>query len=123
MRVICLRATAVLCVFFMFFSCYSRVNAQPFMQNPSGRNTTSLDGKWQIIIDWYGLRYDEIGRDAGPRGKHHFVESGFSDDLTLRVPGDWNSQLPELKYYEGTVCYRRTFDYHKRDGHRVFLYF
>jgi beta-glucuronidase len=39
------------------------------------------------------------------------------------VPGDWNTQRPELLFYEGTVWYKRDFDYVVKPGRRVFLWF
>jgi beta-glucuronidase len=43
---------------------------------------------------------------------------------TLNVPGDWNSQDPVFLYYEGTVWYKKTFDYSKKDtSNKLFLYF
>lgn|GEM_PF-3925713 len=42
---------------------------------------------------------------------------------TTAVPGDFNSQTPELKHYEGNVWYRRFFTAKKDKDHRQFLYF
>jgi beta-glucuronidase len=39
------------------------------------------------------------------------------------VPGDWNSQEDRLFYYEGTVWYRRTFDFAATPERRVFVNF
>ena len=40
------------------------------------------------------------------------------------VPGDWNSQDNKLLYYEGTIWYRRLFDYKKSaPDNRVFIHF
>ena len=43
--------------------------------------------------------------------------------MRLNVPGDWNSQYPELKFYEGTMWYARHFDASQEPGKRYFLYF
>lgn len=37
------------------------------------------------------------------KGNADFFEYAFESGLRLNVPGDWNSQLPELKYYEGLL--------------------
>jgi beta-glucuronidase len=62
-----------------------------------------------------------------PEGKTDFYEYSFTGGVRLDVPSDWNSQLPELKYYEGTVWYARRFDAppprYGKDGERLFLYF
>src|SRR5437773_3663214 len=51
-------------------------------------------------------------------------EHGYSDKYTLNVPGDWNSQAAKFLYYEGTVWYKRSFDFEKLNpSDRVFLYF
>jgi beta-glucuronidase len=43
---------------------------------------------------------------------------------SLRVPGDWNSQTPELLYYEGTVWYKKSFDYNlDKSSKRLYIYF
>lgn len=101
------------------------------------RRTTSLNGKWQYIVDpyetgFYDYRYKERRQgDAEaywnsdvPSNKLDRKEHGFIDKYTLRVPGDWNSQDPRFFYYEGTVWYKKVFDFHKSNaGNKVFLYF
>lgn len=115
------RYTLILLCFLLLPSGY--VEAQTFMQNVYSRKKESLQGKWQIIINWYDIKRDAIGKDQRPKGKTDFVEFDFTDALTLNVPGDWNSQRPELLYYEGTVCYKRNVKYEKRPDTRAFLYF
>jgi beta-glucuronidase len=97
----------------------------------------SLDGAWHTIVDPYdnGLvdyRNQPLPRgyfeDAKPKDKSDLVEYDFSRSPTLNVPGDWNTQRPELLYYEGTVWYERTFDWSCgrdcADGNRrIFLQF
>jgi beta-glucuronidase len=79
----------------------------------------SLDGVWHVIVDPYdnGLldyrnrpRPNGYFRDARPSDKSDLVEYDFDRSPTLKVPGDWNTQRPELLYYEGTVWYERKFD-------------
>lgn len=105
--------------------------------NVPGRKTISLNGAWQYIIDpyetgFYNYRYEE--RWAGdpeaywnsdiPKNKSERKEHGYAKDRTLQIPGDWNSQQKQLLYYEGTVWYKKSFDYKKWDTHRkVYLYF
>jgi beta-glucuronidase len=101
------------------------------------RNTTSLDGKWQYIVDpyetgFYDYRYKEMRENSPsaywnsdkPRNKSDLKEYGYSNKYTLKVPGDWNSQDPKSLYYEGTVWYKKAFDFQKRNpSDRVFIYF
>ena len=41
----------------------------------------------------------------------------------LNFPGDWNTQSDQLFFYEGTVWYRKTFDYQRLPNTRLFVYF
>jgi beta-glucuronidase len=107
---------------------------QSFSQiiNVQNRKTTSLNGQWEIIIDpyetgLYDYRHEEISQgfflNQKPADKTDRIEYGFDKSQYLNVPGDWNSQKPELLYYEGTVWYRKLFDYHLKPGKRLFLWF
>jgi len=51
------------------------------------------------------------------------VEYDFDACPTMRVPGDWNTQDEQLFLYEGTVWFKRDFDYTPREGQRALLYF
>ena len=100
------------------------ITAQQTMTNVYGRNYQSLNGKWDAIIDLYDHgRESQIYLDKKPQGKNDFYEYSFENGLRLNVPSDWNSQLPELKYYEGTIWYARRFDATKEIDKRLFLYF
>ena len=100
------------------------VSAQNFMTNVYGRNYQSLNGKWEAIVDLYDQgRKNKIFLNKKPEGKTDFHEYSFENGLRLNVPSDWNSQMPELKYYEGTIWYARKFDVHKESTKREFLYF
>src|SRR5882757_5158063 len=110
---------------------------QGLITNIPARHTQNLDGKWQYIIDpyetgFYDYRFKErreSDREAYwssdiPDNKSDRKEHGYIDKYTLNVPGDWNSQSPVFTYYEGTVWYKKSFDYKKPSIHcRVFLYF
>ncbi len=97
--------------------------AQELITNVYGRNCESLNGKWEAIIDQYDQgRKNKIFLNKKPENKVDFYEYSFDGGLRLNVPSDWNSQMLELKYYEGTVWYARHFNAPK-DMERVFLYF
>ena len=97
--------------------------AQTSMGNVFGRKLTSLNGKWNIIIDPNDAgERNGIGRLAKAKGKTDFFEYSFDASPTLNVPGDFNSQMPELTYYESTVWYKKSFHYKKSDK-RLFLHF
>ena len=98
--------------------------AQNLITNVYGRDIRSLNGKWNVIIDLYDQgRGMKVYRNQSPKGATDFYEYSFKGGLRLNVPGDWNSQMPELKYYEGTVWYARHFDAKRLVDKRQFLYF
>ncbi|MES1219857.1 MAG: glycoside hydrolase family 2 TIM barrel-domain containing protein [Bacteroidota bacterium] len=102
------------------------VQSQQLLTNPEGRNYTRLNGKWQIIIDPYDAGagdWKPVWRDQPATGKTDFYEYKFIEANTLEVPGDWNSQNRELKYYEGTIWYKKTIRYQKKANKKLFLYF
>lgn len=110
----------------LILSClfFSDLSAQQTLVNVYGRKLQSLNGKWDAIIDLYAQgRGNKIYLNKKPEGKTDFYEYSFENGLRLNVPSDWNSQAPELKYYEGTIWYARRFDAPKETGKRLFLYF
>lgn len=96
--------------------------------NVWGRKIMPLHGNWRYIVDQLAvgdvspLLRGGVGRNhkAGPG---ELLEYSFSDDKTLRVPADWNSQQPELFWYRGVIWYQREFQYTAAPGRRSFLYF
>ena len=89
-----------------------------------GRQYTLLNGKWNAIIDPYQQgRKTAIYRNRALKDKADFKEYAFEGGLRLNVPSDWNSQIPELKYYEGTMWYARKFEINKKSDENLFLYF
>lgn len=111
----------------------------PPLLNVYARSGKTLNGQWHTIVDpyengYYNYRLDPFDAsdpatggyflDRRERDKSDLVEYDFDTSPTLMVPGDWNSQRPELFYYEGTVWYRTLFQYEKSAANaRVFLHF
>lgn len=107
------------------------------LTNIPGRKTTSLNGKWQYIIDiyetgFYDYRYKERAEDDPeaywntdvPANSLDRKEHGYNDKYTLNVPGDWNSQADKFLYYEGSVWYKKSFDYKKSNqNNKLYVYF
>lgn len=109
------------------------LSAQPvFIQNVEGRNTTSLNGYWKIIIDpyengYYNYRYQPNSngyfKNRKAQSKSDLVEYDFDLSDSLKVPGDWNTQMEKLFFYEGTVWYKKSFDYNLPESKRLFINF
>jgi beta-glucuronidase len=115
------------------------VAAEPIALNPTSHQALSLNGPWHVIVDPYDTGYYDYRReplDENPHptsgyfldrkaaNKSELLEYNFDTSPVLDVPRDWNSQDPKLFYYEGSVWYRRIFDFQKRDpANRVFVYF
>ena len=106
--------------------------AAPLIQNVQARKIISLDGLWRIIIDpyengYYDYRYEPSPngyfKNAKPKSEGELIEYDFDTSDTLSVPGDWNSQAERLLFYEGTVWYKKSFDYRKPPGARLFVHF
>ena len=100
------------------------MEAQSAMINVQSRNVTSLNGKWKVIIDPTGIGdWRQVWQEKQPQKKTDFVEYSFEGGPELEVPGDFNTQMPELTYFEGTVWYKKQFSHTKREDKRLFLYF
>jgi beta-glucuronidase len=118
------------------------INTTAFSQslpiaNIDARNTTSLNGKWQYIVDqyetgFYDYRWKErketdaeaLWNTDVQKNRSDRKEHGYSDNYSINVPSDWNSQDPKFFYYEGTLWYKKSFDYKKSSvSNRLFVYF
>jgi beta-glucuronidase len=114
------------------------LNAQNrLITNIPKRNTISLNGKWEYIIDPYETGFlDYRSEERNPKDKDAYwnsdipadktdkLEHGYSNKKTLYVPGDWNSQDPVFLYYEGTVWYKKSFDFSTSlKNEKVFVHF
>src|SRR5215475_11838456 len=100
--------------------------------NTEGRKSVSLDGQWQTIVDpyesgYYNYRYQPSDngyfKNAKPKSRSDLIEYDFDSSATLNVPGDWNTQSDQLFFYEGTVWYKKSFDYQRAANTRLFVYF
>lgn len=106
--------------------------ADPLIQNVTARNVTTLNGLWQIIVDplengYYNHRYQpkENGffMNQKMQSPSDLIEYNFDEGYQLSVPGDLNTQMEKLYYYEGNLWYKKSFDYTRQAANRVFLYF
>jgi beta-glucuronidase len=115
------------------------VFSQDQLINTPGRNTTSLNGSWNYIVDPYETGYynfhSEVYDQKNPafapafynnyhaKNKVELVEYDFDKSPVMKVPGDWNTQKENLFYYEGTIWFKKSFDYSLNPDSRLFLYF
>ncbi len=115
------------------------MQAQGLITNVMNRQVTSLNGKWNYIVDPYETGYynfhAEVYDQKNPsspsayynnyhaKNKAELVEYDFDKSPVLQVPGDWNTQQEKLFYYEGTVWYKKSFDYPLPKGKRLFVHF
>ena len=124
---------------FLLFSTFIFAQSS-LLQNIYNRDITSLNGDWNYIVDpyengFYNYRYEPYENQPQPWKSAFFLNSkvdntselleyNFDKSATIKVPGDWNTQKENLFYYEGTVWYKKSFDYLiKKEDNRVFVYF
>ena len=113
-----------ICIVFDSFFTVNIIFAQSTMTNVSARHCSNLNGKWQVIIDPTGIgNWRQVWKEKKPVKKTDFVEYSFDGGPLLDVPGDFNSQKPELTYFEGTVWYKKTVKFSIDKNKRIFLHF
>lgn len=104
----------------------------PLVANISGRDVSSLNGAWNYIVDvqeegYYDYRmkpYDwGFFRNAKPQKPEDLIEYDFDKSPTMQIPGDWNTQDERLFFYEGTVWFKKSFEWHPQANRRTLLYF
>lgn len=117
-----------------------KASSQNLLTNVFNRQTTSLNGTWNYIVDpyetgYYNYRhqpYDQANvkstsafyNNYHTTDKSELVEYDFDKSPTMYIPGDWNSQKENLFYYEGNVWFKRSFNYDlKNKNNRLFVYF
>ena len=127
-----MRILITLVLFQIFFHGLAQGQNPKLLQNIGSRDIHTLDGLWQVIVDplengYYNHRYQPYDngyfKNAKMQLPSDLIEYDFDTDLELMVPGDWNMQDEKLYYYEGTVWYKRSFDFEKREGRSTFVYF
>ncbi|HKG61419.1 MAG TPA: glycoside hydrolase family 2 TIM barrel-domain containing protein [Pyrinomonadaceae bacterium] len=122
----------ILLIFLLVAGPTVRAQQIDLIANTDGRKTVSLNGQWQTIVDpyesgYYNYRYQPSDngyfKNAKPKSKTDLIEYDFDSSATLNVPGDWNTQSDQLFFYEGTVWYKKSFDYQRKPDTRLFVYF
>ena len=122
----------LICFFLLALHSITQAQQIDLIANTEGRTTISLDGQWRTIIDpyesgYYDYRYQPSAngyfKDAKPKSKSDLIEYDFDTSASLKVPGDWNTQDDHLLFYEGTIWYKKSFDYQRKGNTRLFVYF
>ncbi len=126
-------------VIFLCITLFAQYETQ-LIQNIHGRHTTTSNGKWHYIIDmyengFYDYRYQAKDQKKYPGSEAFFMnkkpvkkwekeEYDFDLSPVMNIPGDWNSQNDMFLYYEGTIWFKKSFDYEKSfETNRVFIHF
>ena len=111
-------------IFLFVFLLTGILNAQTAMISAGARTLRNLNGEWNVIIDPTGIgEWRQVWLEHKPQKKTDFFEYSFEGGPALKVPGDFNSQMPELTYFEGTVWYRKQFNHTIKKEKRQFLHF
>ena len=98
----------------------------PLLANIDGRNAQSLNGTWNAMIEPTVFSLNDIMHFAERNYRARpgeLVEVNIENGLTLRVPGDWNTQEDRLFFYNGKVWYKRDVYIAKEASKRYFLHF
>ena len=104
----------------------------PQIANVMARQTTSLNGAWNYIVDvqeegYYDYRMKPMKwgffQNAKPQRPEDLIEYDFDKAETMQIPSDWNTQDERLFFYEGTVWFKKSFDFHPKAGKHTLLYF
>ena len=92
----------------------------------------SLNGAWNYIVDvqeegYYDYRMNPYPwgffMNAKPQKPEDLIEYDFDKSPTMTIPGDWNTQDKRLFFYEGTVWFKKSFEFHPKANRRTLLYF
>ena len=104
----------------------------PLLGNAFNRKKISLNGKWNYIIDvqeegYYGYRMEIRNRgfflNEKPKNSEDLVEYDFDKSPEMEIPSDWNTQNEQLLFYEGTIWFKKSFNYTKNENKKLILYF
>ena len=120
----------------LLLGCMLTVSAKevPLIQNVQAYESLSLNGEWNYIVDvqeegYYDYRMNPTPwgffRNAKPQRPEDLIEYDFDKSPTMHIPGDWNTQDERLFFYEGTVWFKKSFEWRSSQSvaYRALLYF
>jgi len=105
---------------------------ETILQNVYARDVQALNGSWNYIIDPFDMGYYDYRLQENPNGffknrkaqhKTDLVEYNFDTAPLMLIPSDWNTKNPQLFFYEGSVWFKKDFDYTQKSGNKTFVYF
>ena len=123
-----------ICYLLIIFHIIIKIYSQeiPLIGNIYNRKKISLNGKWKYIIDvqeegYYGYRMELRGRgffmNEKPKYPDDHVEYSFDTAPEMEIPSDWNTQINKLFFYEGTIWFKKSFNYTINPNKKLILYF
>lgn len=121
---------AVLC--FIVLSLGARAQEIPQIGNVLSREKISLNGNWNYIVDvqeegYYDYRMNPTSwgffLNSKPQRPEDLIEYDFDKAPQMQIPSDWNTKDERLFFYEGTVWFKKSFNYKKKQDKKVILYF
>ena len=104
----------------------------PQLGNVLNREKTSLNGAWNYIVDvqeegYYDYRMNPTPwgffLNAKPQRPEDLIEYDFDKAPQMQIPSDWNTKDEKLFFYEGTLWFKKSFNYSKKANKRAVLYF
>lgn len=103
-------------------------DCEPLLMGVRDRTHASLNGTWKAIVDQLDIGLTSaiasgIGTATEDPAPNEVREHAFGGGYDLTVPGDWNTQEPELFWYRGVVWYQRRFEHTQAAGQRTILWF
>ena len=105
----------------------------PLVTNIFARPSLSLCGQWNYIVDPLENGYYDYRRkpwttngffeNKKPSNPSELVEYDFDTSPTMNIPTDWNTADDKFFFYEGTIWFKKSFNYQHKKGKRAILYF
>ena len=104
----------------------------PLLGNVQHRESISLNGEWNYIVDvqeegYYDYRMKPMNNgffiNQKPSRPEDLIEYDFDKSKSMTIPSDWNTKDNQLFFYEGTVWFKKSFTFHPKAGKRSILYF
>ena len=86
---------------------FGQTTGEPLVQNVYQRNIQRLNGYWNYLVDPLETGYYNYRRQPDANGffkdvtvdnVQKFKEYDFDSSPVMSIPGDWNTQNPELFY-------------------------